>query len=472
MKKFRLFCLVLAWIAVFSCMAPAASATAGQVPDQSVTSGCHSVDAAQPLSGEGRLTDTAKAVIVYERNSDTMLYHWNPDQRISPSSMVKIMTALIALEKGNLQDKVIVTKRALSYWQIGSVSANLVAGEELTLEDLLYCMITASANDAAAVIAEHIGGNQEDFIAMMNQRAVELGCTETNFTNSHGLDDENSYTTARDICRIADYALDNETFRALFSATSYTIPATNKHEERTIKTTNYMMDSKRKFYDERITGGKTGADDSGRCLAATSSGGGMELLTIVMGAQPTYGADGVSLDAFGSFEETSALLDYAYSNYTYRQIFYTGQIIAQYPVSGGENNVVVQPVTSQATVLPKNLDESKLTWVYGESVGTITAPVEQGQVISTLQVWYGSKCLAQTQLTAVNAVDIWTEPTQPVRLNSGNGLTILGIIGIIIGIIAGLALLAAAWLFGLRMIRTAKRNARRRSRRMNRRRSQ
>ena len=198
----------------------------------------------------------------------------------------------------------------------------------------------------------------------------------------------------------------------------------------------------------------------------------MELLTIVMGAQPTYGADGVSLDAFGSFEETSALLDYAYANYTYRQIFYTGQIIAQYPVLGGENNVVVQPVTSQATVLPKNLDESKLTWVYGESVGTITAPVEQGQVISTLQVWYGSKCLAQTQLTAVNAVDIWTEPTQPVRLNSGNGLTILGIIGIIIGIIAGLALLAAAWLFGLRMIRTVKRNARRRSRRMNRRRSQ
>ena len=472
MKKIRLFCLVLAWIAVFSCLTTDARATTAQIPDQSVTSGCYSVDAAQPLSEEGRLAATAKAVIVYERNSDTMLYNWNPDQRISPSSMVKLMTALIALEKGNLQDNVVVTKRALSYWQIGSVSANLVAGEELTLEALLYCMMTASANDAAAVIAEHIGGNQEDFIAMMNQRAEELGCRDTHFTNSHGLDDENSYTTARDICRIADYALDNETFRTLFSTKSYTVPATNKSEERTVSTTNYMMDSKKKYYDERITGGKTGADDSGRCLAATASGGDMELLTIVMGAQPTYAADGLSLEAFGSFEETAALLDYAFANYAYRQIFYTGQIIAQYPVSGGENNVVVQPVRSQATVLPKNLDESKLSWIYGESVGTITAPVEQGQVISTLQVWYGSKCLAQTQLTAVNAVNIWTEPTQPVRQNGETKLSALEIIGIIIGAIAGLALLTAAYLFGLRLIRSAKRNARRRSRRINRRRSQ
>ena len=472
MKKFRLFCLVLVGFVLLSCLTPAANATTGQTQDESVTSGCHSIDAAQALSSEGRLAATAKAVIVYERNSSTMVYHWNPDERISPSSMVKIMTAIIALEKGDLQNKVVVTKRALSYWQVGSVSANLVVGEELTLEALLYCMIAASANDAAAVIAEHIGGTQEDFIDMMNQRAAELGCKDTNFTNAHGLDDPNSYTTARDICRIADYALSNDTFRDLFTASSYTIPATNKHEERTIRTTNYMMDEKSKYYDRRIAGGKTGADDSGRCLAAISSGSGMEILTIVMGAQPTYAADGVSLDAFGSFEETASLLDYTYANYTYRQIFYTGQIIAQYPVAGGENNVVVQPVHAQATVLPKDLDESKLSWIYGQSVGTITAPVEQGQVISTLQVWYGSKCLAETQLTAVNAVNIWTEPTQPVRQDRNNVLSVLGIIGLILGILIGLVLLAAAILFGMRMYHTIKRNTLRRNRRMNRHRNQ
>jgi len=472
MKKFRSLCLFLAVIGMIACLLPTARAT---TTDQSVLSGCHSVDALQQLGDGGKLAATAKAVIVYERNSDTMIYTWNPDQRIYPSSMVKLMTALIALEKGDLDDKVIVTKRALSYVAIGSVSAGLVSGEELTLRDLLYCMMSASANDASTVIAEHIAGSQEAFVAMMNQRAGELGCRDTNFTNAHGLHDENSFTTARDICRIADYALDNETFRTLFCAKTYTVPATNKSEERIVHTSNYMMSTEvnKKYFDPRVTGGKTGStNEGGRCLVATSEGGGMELLTIVMGAQPTYEEDGLSLAAFGSFEETAALLDYAISNFEYRQIFYTGQVISQYPVVGGENNVVVQPSKDAATVLPKDLDDSQLSWIYGNAVGVLTAPIEQGQVISVLQVWYGSKCLAQTELTAINAVDVWTEPTQPVRqgkTDNGNGWAI---VGIVLGILAVLALLAFLMLILPRLLRNAKRNANRRSRRQNRRRSQ
>lgn len=471
MKKIRSLCLFLAAIAVIVCLIPAANAVTAA--DQSVISGCHSVDAAQQLSDGGKLAETAKAVIVYERNSDTMIYTWNPDQRIYPTSMVKLMTALIAIEKGNLDDKVIVTKRALSYVAIGSVSAGLVAGEELTLRDLLYCMMAASANDASTVIAEHIAGSQEAFIAMMNQRAAELGCKDTNFTNAHGLHDENTYTTARDICRITDYALDNEIFKTLFCAKSYTVPATNKSEERIVHTSNYMMstDVNKKYFDQRVTGGKTGAtDEGGRCLVATAEDGGMELLTIVMGAQPTYEDDGLALKAFGSFEETAALLDHTLSNFEYRQIFYTGQVISQYPVSGGENNVVVQPSKDAATVLPKDIDESQLNWIYGESVGTLIAPVEQGQVISVLQVWYGSKCLAQTELTAINAVDVWTEPTQPVRQGSTETGFSWAVVGIVLGILAAIAILIALALVLVRLIRKAKRNALRRNRRQNRRR--
>lgn len=470
MKKIRSLCLFLAVIALMTCLQPDVQAAAA---DQSVLSGCHSVDAAQQLSEGGRIAETANAVIVYERNSDTMIYTWNPDQRIYPSSMVKLMTALIAIEKGNPEDKVIVTKRALSYVAIGSVSAGLVAGEELTLQDLLYCMMAASANDAATVIAEHIAGSQEAFIAMMNQRAVELGCKDTNFTNAHGLHDENSYTTARDICRITDYALDNETFKTLFCAKSYIVPATNKSEERTVYTSNYMMstDVNKKYFDSRVTGGKTGStNEGGRCLVATATGGNMDLLTIVMGAKATYEENGLALERFGSFEETAALLDYALEKFEYRQIFYVGQVISQYPVSGGENNVVVQPSQNAATVLPKDIDESQLSWIYGESVGTLTAPIEQGQPISLLQVWYGSKCLAQTELMAINAVDVWTEPTQPVRQGSGEKGFSWAVVGIILGVLAALALVVVLVLLFLRLMQRAKRNAQRRSRRQNRRR--
>lgn len=406
MKKIRFLGLLLAFVVAISCLAgPSPVLAAGT--DDSVTRGCHSPDAAMPLSDSGKLTETANAVLIYELNSDTFLYGYNQDARIYPSSMVKLMTALVALENGNLEDEVTVTKRALSYVQIGSVSAGLVAGEVLTLEQLLYCMMVASANDAATVIAEYIGGTQEAFLAMMNRRAQELGCRDTNYTNVHGLHDENTYTTARDICRIMTVAMKNEVFRTMFRAESYTVPATNKAEERQVWTTNYMMSTQsvKKYYDARVTGGKTGAtNEAGRCLVATAEGGGMELLTIVMGAVPEYEQDGLAVKYFGSFEETKVLLDYVFDKYVYSQVLFDGQAVTQFPVEGGMNSVVVRPAVSASTVLPVGTTGAQLTWIYGDAVGSLKAPVEQGQVLSTIQVWYGAKCLAQTELVAMNGV--------------------------------------------------------------------
>lgn len=471
MKKFRVFCLLLACLlAVGSLTVPVKADSV----DQSVINGCHSVNAAQQLCPEEKLAETSKAVMVYELTSDTMIYTWNPDMQIYPASMVKLMTALIALENGNLSDKVVVTKRALSYVEIGSVSAGLVAGEEVTLEDLLYCMMAASANDAATVIAEHIAGNQTSFIKMMNQRAQELGCTGTNYTNVHGLHDENTYTTARDICRILDYALDIPEFKALFTAESYVVPATNKSEERHIFTSNYMMSTEtvKKHYDQRVTGGKTGAtDEAGRCLAATAEGNGMELLTIVMGAEATYEDDGLAVITFGSFEETSLLLDYVLGKFTCRQVFYEGQTISQYPVENGTNSVVTQPSGAAYTVLPVDVDAGNLTWIYGDAVGTLTAPVEKGQKISTVQVWYGAKCLAQADLVAVNSVPVWKAPVipeNPGEQENENRWIIWTIIG---GSILGIGMLVVLFILIRKGIRRVAGNLRRRRRRINRRRS-
>ena len=471
MKKIRAICLILSLILIFSGVIPAVKA---DTVDQSVLSGCHSVDAAMQLSDGGKLAETSKAVIIYELTSDTMIYAWNPDDRIYPASMVKLMTALVALENGELTDEVTVTKRALNNVAIGSVSAGLVAGEELTLEALLYSMMAASANDAAVVIAEHIGGTQDNFIKMMNERAAALGCTGTNYTNAHGLHDEQTYTTARDICRILDFALDIPEFKAMFQAKSYTIPATNKSEERLVLTSNHMMSTEtiKKYYDARVTGGKTGAtDEAGRCLAATAEGGGMELLTIVMGAEPTYEADGLSLQRFGSFEETRELLDYALQNFEYRKVLFEGQAIAQYPVEGGTNSVVAQPVKEASTVLPVDLDESKLTWIYNDTAGTLAAPVEQGQILSNVQVWYGSKCLAQSDLVAANAVPQWQTPTVPDDTQHQDHEGSWQLLGTVIGALAGIGVLIVLGILVSRWIRKASRAARLRRRREGRRRS-
>jgi len=469
MKKTRIICLILTAILLVGGMVPQVNAAA----DQSVTRGPYSVDAQVTVSDDGKMLDTAKAVVLYERNSDSMVYTYQPDKQIYPSSMVKLMTVLLALEKANLQDTVRVTMRALSLMEMGSVSAGLVAGEELSLEALLYCTMTASANDAAIVVAEHVGGSEEDFVVMMNQRAAELGMTQTKYTNSHGLHDPGAVTTARDICRLLDYALENETFRAMFNATEYTVPQTNKSEARTIVTTNHFTSKAtiKKYYDERLAGGKTGStNEAGRCLAITAEGEGMELLSIVMGAQPTYEPDGMNLATFGSFEETKELLDYAFEKYSCRQLMYTGQALSQFPVTGGSNHVVTGPAETRYAVLPKDVEAKDMTWIYGDMMGILSAPVEVGTALSTVQVWYGSKCVAQTDLVAINAVPVWKAPVEPerkpVQKNSAWGV-ILTVLGIVLAI--GLVVLAAVFL--LPVIRKAMKHSKRKSRRRDRRRS-
>lgn len=448
--------------------------------DASVTAGCRSIDAAKPLDGTGKLLETSRAVILYERSSDTLIYAYNADQRLDPSSMAKLMTALIAVEVGDLSSVATVTREALSHVGIGvvTVKPRLQAGEELTLESLLYCMVAASDNDAAVVIAEHIAGSQQAFVEMMNQRARLLGCTDTNFTNAHGLYDEKAYTTARDICRILNAALKNEQFRTIFQAKTYTVPATNKAEAREVLTTNYLMskDYTSRYYDARVTGGKTGTDGKGgRCLAVTAEENGMEMLAILFGAVPTYNADDPNiLETFGSFEEMTVLLDYVGEKYEYRQIFYENQTFSQHPVAQGSNDAVTTPVSAVSRVLPKNTTREQLRLAQSD-VPSLTAPVEKGQSVGHIEVWYGEICVAQTDLVAMNGVSVYQAPAEPTgsagKDEDSGGAVIAMVIGITVGAALGIAALFFLILLLIRTVRKASVRARRRRRRMHRQRS-
>ena len=465
MIKSRIFCILLS---LFLVVAPLMVGAEVNPADPAVISGCHSVDAAEMLSPSEKMTDTARAVVMYELNSDTMLYTWNPDAKIYPTSMVKMMTALVALEKGNLDDEVTVTRKVLDELPIGIVSAGLKYNEVISLRDLLYCTMVASANDASIVIANHIAGSTAEFVQMMNEKAAQIGCTGTNYSDVNGLHNENTYTTARDICRLIEVALQNETFREMFETATYTVAATNKSEERKITTTNHMMnENNRKYYDVRVTGGKTGAtDEGGRCLALTAEANDMQILCVVMGAQPTVEKDG-TISAHGSFEESKILLDYAFKTYEPRQVFYSGQTVTQYPVVGGAHDVVTQPAASIMTILPRDLDDSQIRWVHLQTQNNITAPVQQGDKIGVIQAWYGDKCLAQTDLVAMNHVPQYQTPIIPEKPQTQGGgdgwLIVLWIIGGIV-LVAVLAFLALICVRNVRVMNHRRRNRRRRDR--------
>ncbi len=468
MKKIRLFSILLTAILLLQCLCLPAEAA-----DASVTDGCHSVDAAVPLSGTDKILDTAKAAILYDRRSDTMIYAYEPDRPVDPSSMAKLMTALIAVERADLKQYATVSHNALSSVGVGvaSVKPRFKEGEELTIEDLLYCMMAASDNDAAAVIAETLAGSQANFVTWMNEKALEMGCTKTYFANVHGLYDPSAYTTARDICRILNTALDNDMFRALFTAKNYTVPKTNMTEERNVMTTNYMMSKEysTRWFDDRVTGGKTGTDGAGgRCLAITAEDNEMELLAVVMGAEPVYAdEEKLILDAYGSFEEMKALLDHASDGYTCCQVFYKGQTFSQYAVANGANHAVSTPESAVFAVLPKDYTQAQLRWIYGTENTNLTAPLEAGHLISYVEAWYGDICVAHTNLVAMHDVAVYQAPPAPsaaiVQEEDDGGAEI----ALVFGVIFGVAVVVALGMFLVRIIRNA--NARKRRRRRRRR---
>lgn len=456
MKKVRIFSLFLAVILLFSVLPTAVGASE---TNPAVTNGCHSMDAAMTLSDESKLTETAKAAVLYEMNSGTMLYTYQPDAKIYPTSMVKLMTALVALENGNLDDVVTCTWQVLNQVPIGVLGAGLKSGEQITVRDLLYSTMVESATDSAVVVAAHVGGSIPGFLQMMNAKAAELGCENTHYGNVHGLHDENTYTTARDIARLTAAALENEAFREMFETARYTMSATNKRPEAwNITTTNHMLNERNsKYYDKRVTGGKTGAtDQGGRCLTLTAEQDGMRLLCVVMGAEPTVAENG-SLSAFGSFEESKILLDYAFGNFAFRQVFFDGQVLEQYPVTNGTNHIVTQAAASVSTVVPKELNEDAMRWVYATD-GVPNAPVEKGQKLGYAQAWYGNKCLAQTQMVAMNAVEVYQPPIIPEKpaFSEANGWVILIIVVLAVALAGFLVLL------GIRAAKISKRKRRQR----------
>lgn len=413
------------------------------VQDIPNTLGHYGIEATSAYLGSEKIIDNVGAAVLYEINSDTMLYTWHADEKVYPSSLVKIMTALIAIEKGNLQDIITVSQTALDSVPYYAASAELQVDEQITLSDLLYCMMVGSANDAAAVIAEYISGSHSAFVEEMKAYASSLGCTDTQFVNAHGLHDENQYSTARDLVRILSAAVKNEVFMTFFSAVNYTVPATNKSQERKLSSSNFLMNTEKlqKYYDERVIGGRTGiADDDTRCLASVAEKNGMQVVCVVLGSISTLADDGKT-ETYGSFAETSCLLDACFENNHVVQVVYKNQVIRQCPVKNGENDVFLASVDSVYSVLPINVSTADLVFKYEDTSSEAEAPVSSGQVFSEMQVWYKGSYVAQTELITMNDVRYVAPVTQndisddADLFNDAPFIIIISVVGGVVGLL-------------------------------------
>lgn len=385
------------------------------------------------------------AALLYDRSSDTLLYTQNPDEKVYPASLTKLTTALVLIENGNLDDTTTVSANAVN--SVSARTGDLEIGETLKIHDLLYSILMSSSNEACNVAAEYLCGSISDFVDLMNEKAAALGCTGTHYANTHGLHDEDHYTTARDLLYITQAVLANDTLREIVFATSYEMPATNMQPAKTIYTTNYMTstDLSYKYYYSLAKGVKTGyTSAAGRCLIVTAAQDQLDLLAIVLGCETTEDEHGEYV--LHSFLEAKSLFEYGFSNFEFVTVLSSMIPIAEVPVSGGANaSVVVAPTSDSSIVLPKEYDPDDVTTeVTLNSGSAVQAPFEAGDVVGTVSVYYRGKFIRSADVAAITGVEagnaVFYSET-PVNEESGmpegaktGGLSVWAILLIIAGL--------------------------------------
>lgn len=359
------------------------------------------------LVGEGAiLIDVNTLEILYEKNAHSKLY---------PASTTKIMTGILAIELGNLQDIVTIDQEVVDLTHGSHIA--LEVGEQLSLEQLLNALLIQSANDSALAIAKHISGDLDSFRQLMNDKAKEIGALNTNFVNPNGLHDDVHYTSAYDLALIAKYAMENQVFRSIVENYTYIIPMTNKKTEpRYLKSANKLIYSNQKIdVDGELVpikynganGVKTGYTTiSQNCLVSSVERDGYKFISVVLKS-----------DGSNIFSDTHKLFNYGFENFDNIPIGFSNKFVDNFKVedglipfvsgvSLGDASFIIHK-TSKDKIIEKIIPEKK-----------IQAPIEKGQVLGKLQYLLDDRVIGETDIVSTMDVEIDPMTSLPRRILS------------------------------------------------------
>lgn len=325
------------------------------------------------------LSLSAEAAIVIDADTGTVLAHKNSTKKMYPASTTKILTAIIAIEKCNLDDVVEAHQSAISQIPAGYSSAYIKDGEKLTVEELLKVFLVHSANEAGVILAEHISGSTSEFANLMNEKLKEIGATNSHFLNPSGIHNENHYTTAEDLAKIAQYCMKNKTFRDIVSMKSCTINKTNKSEKRTYKNTNELLNPSSQYYVAECVGIKTGyTTEAKNCLVSAFTKDGLSIIGVILGAPDL--PSGKS----SRFLDSKTLCNYTYSNFAIENLAKKGSSIKNIEIENGtdETKNLDLILERDVTMLSKigGVDTSYEITLNNE----ISAPIRENDIVGTV----------------------------------------------------------------------------------------
>lgn len=338
----------------------------------------------------------SESAVLIDANSGTILAQKNADKKMYPASLTKIMTAILAIEMGELTD--VITVDDDTPHEIYGSHIALEEGEILTLKDLLHALMLPSANDAASTIAKHYGGSLDGFVKLMNQKAKDLGAFNTNFNNPHGLHDLNHYSTAADMALITQYAMKNETFKKIVATTKYEIQTTNKKDEpRYFTTLNKLLFNTGynqilvdgvyiSPYYEYATGAKTGyTPEAGNCLVATATKDGTELIAVTM--------KGISLEMY---QDVHNLFNYGFKEYENAILINKDTYIKNVKITNGDSKEISIITENDLTALVEkdSLGDIKSNVIMDD----ITLPIEKNAVVGKIEYTLNNEVIGVVNL--------------------------------------------------------------------------
>ena len=357
---------------------------------------------------------SAKAVVLADMDSGRLLFEMNKDEQRSPASLTKIMTVLLAveaLERGEVSLDEMVTAQAdcLAGLNTDSSTSGIQPGEIISYQDLLYCAMVHSANEACNILAHRVSGSVPAFVELMNRRAAELGCTNTHFSDPNGLSNENHYTTAYEMYLITREALEHPLFAEICNTRGYDMAATNLSQARSFANSNALITADSEYGSSYVypaaAGVKTGFTQlAGYCLVSTAEKDGVRLLAVVMGCDGWLNA---GIDEYENFTDSIRLSNWAFENFSYRQAVSSLSTVTRVEVENAVETdayASLRPQNDVTLLLPKDLNLGSIELsptIYTEK---LVAPIEAGTVLGRAEILIDGRSYGSVDL--VNALKV------------------------------------------------------------------
>ena len=346
--------------------------------------------------------------VLMDASTGKFLIQKDMNKQLYPASTTKILTAIIAIEKLDLSSTLTASRSAVMAIPSGYSNAGIKVGESLNVNDLLEMFLIHSANEVGYIFAEEISGNIENFANLMNQKATELGCINTHFTNPSGIHDINHYSTAYDMAIIARYCMKNETFRNIVNKKSCKFSATDLYpEERYFKNTNSLLDPSNRYYYEYAIGIKTGFTTQAKnCLIAGAQKNGIELIAVMLGAEATENGQS------GRYIDAKNLFDFGFENYEVKQFLQEGTKIAEIKIKNATKETQTLNLLAK-TSLSATFESSFNISSLNPSIKieeNITAPIAKDKILGKISydidgITYETDLIAENDVIKSNILE-------------------------------------------------------------------